>query len=70
MISWRHDINSTNVASLGWDTDGGYVKFHSGGTYFYRGVSRQRMVAMLRAASPGKYFRKKIYPNYEWEKIA
>lgn len=68
MITWRK-VESTNVDQLGWDSEGGYVRFHSGGTYLYKGVSRQRMVAMMRAASPGRYFRSKIYPFFEWVKI-
>lgn len=68
MTTWR-PVNSTNVEAVGWNRDGAFVRFHSGGTYFYRGVSRQRAVAMTRAKSVGRYFMEKIRDRYDTERV-
>lgn len=63
-IRWR-DVTSSNVSRVGWDRDGNmYVVFQPASLYVYRGVSRQRAVAMTRAKSVGSYLNKKIKPHF------
>lgn len=62
-ITWR-DVESSNVLRVGWGRNGMFVKFRSGRTYYYRGVSRQRAVAMAYAPSVGHYLNTKIKPHF------
>lgn len=69
-IQWR-GVTSSNVRMVGWDDMSNmYVIFKDKSLYFYRGVTRQRAVAMTRAASVGQYLNKKIKPNFTAVKVA
>lgn len=63
---WR-SVDSSHVEEVGWDSTGTgmFVRFTGGGLYLYRGVSRQRAVAMVHAESVGRYLHRKIIPNFE-----
>ena len=67
-VTWRR-VESSNIALVGWNADGMFVSFHNDSTYFYRGVSRQRAVAMSRAKSVGVYFARKIRPVFAAERM-
>jgi hypothetical protein len=62
---WRA-VESSHVVEVGWDKAGTgmFVRFTGGGLYLYRGVSRQRAVAMIHAESVGQYLHRKIIPNF------
>lgn len=62
-ITWR-DVESSNVARVGWGRTGMFVRFRSGTIYLYRGVSRQRAVACAYAPSVGHYLNTKIKPHF------
>lgn len=63
-INWR-TVVSSNVRRVGWDRHGSmFVEFHDGGTYEYKGVSRQRAVACAYAKSVGKYIAHVIKPRF------
>lgn len=71
-VTWR-DVDSSNVEKVAWfklgDTPCAAVSFKNGSCYAYIGVTRQRMVAMMRAASVGRYFAQNIKGRYDWMKI-
>lgn len=80
-IRWR-EVVSSNIRMVGWDdANNMYVIFKStdpedirplqrSTLYYYRGVTRQRAVALVRSASAGKYLNSVIKPNYEAVKVA
>lgn len=57
--------DSSNVKFVGWTHDGMIVGFKGEAVYLYRGVSRQRAVAMAHAPSVGKYLNARVKPHYE-----
>lgn len=71
-INWRI-VESSQVLRLGWTLDTPdhflFVKYISGGTYMYRGVSRQRAVAAAFAESTGSYINRKIKPYFPCTKV-
>jgi len=67
---WR-EVESSNVARVGWCKEGMIVQFKaSGAQYLYRGVSRQRAVAMVYAKSVGIYLNNRVKPNFEALKLS
>lgn len=65
-------VDSSNVEAVIWrkkNKRGLVVAFHDGRYYFYRGVSRQRAVAMARSGSVGKYFIANIKGKYSYRKL-
>ena len=65
-VRWRDVVDSSCIARVGWDSTGGYVKFHRRGGELHRfaGCSRQRIIALVRSTSPGEYFNSEIAPRY------
>lgn len=60
------EVESSNVRMVGWDDAGNlYVRFKSGATYVYLGVSRQRAVALAYAKSVGQYLNRVIKSAYD-----
>ena len=49
-------VVSSNLASVGFENGILYITFHSGGTYWYRGVPKSVYDALMSAPSHGKYF--------------
>ena len=68
-ITWRL-VESSNIEAVGWSTNGLWVEFKTGAIYYYRGVSRQRAVALAHAKSVGRYLNNKIKPEYQAERIS
>ena len=65
--------DSSNVESIAWPTSGEplmLVRYKSGGTYGYLGVSRQRAVAAAYAVSTGRYINSRIKRHFKAVKIA
>ena len=58
-------VSSSDIASIGYEGNTLYISFHSGGTYWYRGVPESVYRALMSAPSHGKYFHahiKNVYP--------
>jgi hypothetical protein len=66
---WR-EVESSSVARVGWCAEGMIVQFTSGTQYLYRGVSRQRAVAMVYAKSVGRYLNDRVKPSFEALKLS
>jgi hypothetical protein len=64
-------ISSTNIKSIGYDQETRklQVRFKSGGTYEYDGVTPEMHARFLNAPSPGGHFRDHILPNFKGKKI-
>lgn len=65
-------VESSNVDRIGWPTTGEplmVVRFMSGMTYVYMGVSRQRAVAASYASSVGAYINDRIKRQFKCAKI-
>lgn len=68
-VRWR-EVESSNITRVGWDSAKNlYVVFHGGGMYLYKGVSRQRAVALAYAESVGRYLNRTIKPHYKATKL-
>jgi len=65
-FNW-HEIESSNVAWIGWPVTGEplmIVQYHSGAYYGYIGVPRQKAVAAANAVSTGSYINRNIRGKY------
>lgn len=60
-------VNSSSISHVGHDPETGIlsVKFHSGQTYRYAGVSANQAAKMLAADSVGSHFAKNINGNFK-----
>lgn len=67
---WRNTPHSSNVSAVGWNRSGMLVRFQSGALYRYRGVSRQRAVAMVYAPSVGSYLNRRIKGHFDVERLS
>lgn len=68
----RQAVNSSNVASVGYDdaTNVLEVAFKSGGVYQYSSVPRSIYEGMISAASVGSYFHKMVKDKYAFTKVS
>ena len=64
-------VESSNIRGIGYDADNEvlYITFHSGGQYYYAGVSREIHEAFMEAPSKGKFFHSRIKGAYPFEKV-
>jgi hypothetical protein len=62
-------VKSSQIESIGHLGDTLAVKFKSGGTYHYHGVSAEQFVAMQKADSAGKFLHAHIKPKHKFTKI-
>lgn len=64
-------VKSSQVHSIGHDTASNTlaVRFASGGTYHYHGVTAEQFAAMQKAESVGKYLGQHIKPKHKVTKI-
>lgn len=58
-------VKSTTIHSIGYESFTLYVRFLSGKTYAYHGVSESRYKAMLAAQSKGRYLHTFIQPYFK-----
>lgn len=67
----RQPVNSTNLASVGYDvvTKVLEIEFSSGGIYQYTGVPATVYTALMTAESHGRYFATYIRDTYPTHKI-
>ncbi|WP_339865070.1 KTSC domain-containing protein [Paremcibacter congregatus] len=64
-------VNSSNVASVGYDTDSAtlQVEFLNGGIYQYFDVPQTVYLALVNADSVGKYLATHIKGHYRYSKV-
>ncbi|WP_442904895.1 KTSC domain-containing protein [Gordonibacter sp.] len=62
-------VSSSDLCSVGYDGGVLYVRFNSGGTYRYEGVSELVYRGLMSAPSHGKYFHANIKGIYPYERI-
>lgn len=67
----RQPVNSSDIASIGYDvaTETLEIEFKATGIYRYFSVPRNVHEEFARTPSPGKYFLQHIKGKYAWEKI-
>jgi hypothetical protein len=67
----RQPVNSSDIASIGYDEAGETleIEFKATGVYRYFSVSKNVYEEFARTPSPGKYFLQHIKGKYAWEKI-
>lgn len=62
-------VDSSNLASVGYENRTLYIAFHSGGLYSYAGVPERIYQELLAAPSKGKYFHAYIKGVYPYQRI-
>jgi hypothetical protein len=67
----RQSVESSNLASIGYDTENETleVEFNHGGVYQYFGVPENVYEELMTASSHGKYFVANIRNDYEYQKM-
>jgi hypothetical protein len=63
-----HEIKSTNLSHVGYENGTLKIRFKSGAEYHYTDVPPEVHAELLKAESPGGYFRTHIKEQYEWKK--
>jgi len=66
----RNRVNSSNIASIGWENGTLEVEFHDSGVYQYSGVPEAVYRAFLSAYSKGSYFHDHIKDRYPYREVA
>jgi len=61
-------VESSNIASIGWENMELYITFNFGATYVYYDVPEEVFEEMLDAPSKGKYFHANIKGKYDYDK--
>jgi hypothetical protein len=62
-------VVSSNIAALGHDQRGLYVRFIGGGLYHYPSVDADLYAAFKTAASIGKFFHQRIRPFHQGDRV-
>ena len=67
----RQSVESSNLASIGYDTENEIleVEFKHGGVYQYFDVPENVFEELMNADSHGRYFVHNIKDDYEFQKI-
>ncbi|EPN9529126.1 KTSC domain-containing protein [Cronobacter malonaticus] len=67
----REDVVSRSLASVGYDLDRRVLEiaFHSGAVYHYLNVPEHVWLALARAPSKGRYFRKAIQDRFPYQRV-
>ena len=62
----RIPVDSSNLASVGYDQESGTleIEFHSGRVYRYTGVPRYLYEGLMQAPSKGRFFNSEIKPLF------
>lgn len=66
----RNRVNSSNIASIGWENGTLEVEFHDSGVYQYSGVPEAVYHAFLNAYSKGGYFHDHVKDRYPYREVA
>jgi hypothetical protein len=67
----RQPVNSSDIASIGYDAVGETleIEFKATGVYRYFSVPKAVAEEFQRTPSPGKFFLQNIKGKYAWEKM-
>jgi hypothetical protein len=67
----RQPVNSSDIASIGYDSAAETleIEFKATGIYRYFSVPKNVWDELARTPSPGKFFLQHIKGKYAWEKI-
>jgi len=67
----RHEVQSSELRSVGYDISASILEpeFHSGEFYQYFDVPAEFVLALLEAASIGRYFNAHIRPKFRFTKV-
>ena len=72
----RRPVSSSNIASVGWQPDGGTqnegtleVEFHSGHVYRYDAVPEDVYEALLGASSVGRFLNYSVIGQYDERRV-
>ena len=67
----RHEVQSSELRSVGYDISASVLEaeFHSGEIYQYFDVPAEFALALLEAASIGRYFNAHIRPKFRFTKV-
>lgn len=65
-------VESKAIHSVGYDPDSAtlHVKFHSGATYHYPGVTPEQHQALLQSDSKGRHFQQHIRGKFDHKRAA
>ena len=68
----RQPVNSSDIASIGYDAASQTleIEFHATGVYRYFSVPTEVFETIRTTPSPGKYFLQNIKGKFAWEKTA
>ena len=64
-----HSVSSSQIESIGHEGNTLAVKFRSGGTYHYHGVSASQFAELQKAESLGSHLHKHIKPKHKFTKL-
>jgi hypothetical protein len=62
-------VNSSDIASIGYENETLHIRFHSGGLYSYSNVPTYLYEGLMSASSHGSYFNANIKGKYSYAKI-
>ena len=65
-----HDVESSNIARIGWEDDILEIEFLSGSTYEYFNVPEDVYEELMNADSKGSYLAHNIKGVYSYRKIS
>lgn len=63
-------VDSSNIASVGYENGTLYIRFHSGGLYSYSDVPASVYQGLMSAPSKGRYFHAHIRGQYNYRHIS
>ena len=64
-----HNVKSSQIESVGHHGDTLAVKFKSGGTYHYHGITPAQFADLQKAESIGAHLGKFIKPHHKFKKL-
>jgi hypothetical protein len=62
-------VDSTSIASIGYERDVLEVQFRNGAVYRYHGVPRAVFARLLAAESKGRFFNRRIRDAFRCERV-
>lgn len=63
-------VASSDIASIGYESETLHIRFHSGGLYAYFDVPESVYVGLMSAASHGQYFHAHIKNRYHFVRLS
>lgn len=63
------NVESSTIKEIAHENDELYVKFTSGSTYRYKGVSKELFESLKSSESKGKFFGANIKNKFEYERL-